>query len=56
MLQLDRLVGLSMLVAATTIFVYYTVWTLFMVGSLVYYTPPLPCRRFSLVEPANTIH
>jgi hypothetical protein len=27
----DRLVGLSMLVAATAIFVYYTVWTLFMV-------------------------
>ncbi|KAF7564694.1 dolichyl-phosphate mannosyltransferase polypeptide 2 [Pyrenophora tritici-repentis] len=26
----DRLVGLSMLVAATAIFVYYTVWTLFM--------------------------
>ena len=29
--QLDRLVGLSMLIAATAIFVYYTVWTLFMV-------------------------
>ena len=29
--QLDRLVGLSMLIAATSIFVYYTVWTLFMV-------------------------
>ncbi|KAF9698704.1 hypothetical protein EKO04_002867 [Ascochyta lentis] len=28
--MLDRLVGLSMLVAATAIFVYYTVWTLFM--------------------------
>ncbi|KAI4955909.1 hypothetical protein J4E91_000118 [Alternaria rosae] len=28
--QADRLVGLSMLVAATAIFVYYTVWTLFM--------------------------
>ncbi|EMD65714.1 dolichol phosphate-mannose biosynthesis regulatory protein [Bipolaris maydis] len=26
----DRLVGLSMLVAATAVFVYYTVWTLFM--------------------------
>lgn len=32
--QLDRLVGLSMLVAATSIFVYYTVWTLFMVCAL----------------------
>jgi hypothetical protein len=31
--QLDRLVGLSMLIAATSIFVYYTVWTLFMVRS-----------------------
>ncbi|KAF2031286.1 dolichol phosphate-mannose biosynthesis regulatory [Setomelanomma holmii] len=29
-LQLDRLVGLSMLIAATSVFVYYTVWTLFM--------------------------
>ncbi|KAK7179291.1 hypothetical protein DPSP01_005713 [Paraphaeosphaeria sporulosa] len=29
-LQLDRLVGLSMLIAATTVFVYYTIWTLFM--------------------------
>ncbi|KAF1947341.1 dolichol phosphate-mannose biosynthesis regulatory [Clathrospora elynae] len=28
--MLDRLVGLSMLIAATAIFVYYTVWTLFM--------------------------
>ncbi|KAF2823467.1 dolichol phosphate-mannose biosynthesis regulatory [Ophiobolus disseminans] len=26
----DRLVGLSMLIAATSVFVYYTVWTLFM--------------------------
>ncbi|USP82490.1 uncharacterized protein yc1106_09764 [Curvularia clavata] len=26
----DRLVGFSMLVAATVVFVYYTVWTLFM--------------------------
>ena len=29
--QLDRLVGLSMLIAATTVFLYYTTWTLFMV-------------------------
>lgn len=29
--QLDRLVGLSMLIAATSVFVYYTIWTLFMV-------------------------
>ncbi|KAF1974431.1 dolichol phosphate-mannose biosynthesis regulatory [Bimuria novae-zelandiae CBS 107.79] len=28
--MLDRLVGLGMLVAATTVFFYYTIWTLFM--------------------------
>ncbi|KAH9863147.1 hypothetical protein IAQ61_009424 [Plenodomus lingam] len=28
--MLDRAVGFSMLVAATVVFVYYTVWTLFM--------------------------
>ncbi|OAL56564.1 dolichol phosphate-mannose biosynthesis regulatory [Pyrenochaeta sp. DS3sAY3a] len=28
--MLDRLVGLSMLIAATTIFLYYTIWTLLM--------------------------
>ncbi|KAF2641667.1 dolichol phosphate-mannose biosynthesis regulatory [Massarina eburnea CBS 473.64] len=28
--MLDRLVGLTMLLAATSVFVYYTVWTLFM--------------------------
>jgi len=32
-LQLDRAVGFSMLAAATAVFVYYTIWTLFMVGS-----------------------
>jgi hypothetical protein len=32
--QLDRLVGFSMLVAATTVFLYYTTWTLFMVRYL----------------------
>jgi hypothetical protein len=29
--QLDRLVGLAMLIIASTIFAYYTVWTLLMV-------------------------
>jgi len=29
-LQLDRAVGFSMLAAATAVFVYYTIWTLFM--------------------------
>jgi hypothetical protein len=29
--QLDRLVGLSMLIVATTVFLYYTIWTLLMV-------------------------
>lgn len=30
-LQFDKLVGLAMLVAATVVFLYYTVWTLLMV-------------------------
>ena len=30
-MQLDRLVGLSMLIAASAVFLYYTIWTLFMV-------------------------
>jgi hypothetical protein len=29
--QLDRLVGLAMLTVATTVFSYYTIWTLLMV-------------------------
>lgn len=29
--QLDKLVGVAMLVAATVVFLYYTFWTLFMV-------------------------
>jgi dolichyl-phosphate mannosyltransferase polypeptide 2 regulatory subunit len=28
---LDKLVGLAMLVAATVVFLYYTIWTLLMV-------------------------
>lgn len=31
--QLDKLVGIAMLVAATVVFLYYTFWTLFMVKS-----------------------
>lgn len=31
MRQLDKLVGLAMLVAASAVFLYYTVWTLLMV-------------------------
>lgn len=31
--QLDKLLGLAMLVLASTVFLYYTVWTLFMVGT-----------------------
>ena len=30
-LQLDKLVGLAMLVVASTVFLYYTIWTLLMV-------------------------
>ena len=29
--QLDKLVGLAMLVAASVVFLYYTIWTLLMV-------------------------
>jgi hypothetical protein len=29
--QLDKLVGLGMLVAASVVFLYYTIWTLLMV-------------------------
>lgn len=29
--QLDKLVGLSMLIAASVVFLYYTIWTLLMV-------------------------
>ncbi|OCK85447.1 hypothetical protein K432DRAFT_377685 [Lepidopterella palustris CBS 459.81] len=28
--MLDRLVGLTMLIAASTVFLYYSIWTLFM--------------------------
>lgn len=33
-LQLDRLVGLAMLIVATTVFAYYTVWALLMVYTI----------------------
>jgi disulfide bond formation protein DsbB len=29
--QLDKLIGLAMLVAASVVFLYYTIWTLLMV-------------------------
>ena len=32
--QLDRLVGLAMLIIATTVFAYYTVWALLMVWNI----------------------
>ena len=32
--QLDKLIGLAMLIAATAVFIYYSVWTLLMVGSI----------------------
>lgn len=31
-LQLDQLVGLAMIAAATFVFLYYSIWTLLMVG------------------------
>ncbi len=33
-IQLDRLVGMAMLIVATTVFLYYTAWTLLMVCML----------------------
>lgn len=36
--QLDKLVGLAMLVASSVVFLYYTIWTLLMVTP----PPPLP--------------
>ena len=33
LIQLDKLVGLMMLIVATTVFLYYTTWTLLMVCS-----------------------
>jgi hypothetical protein len=38
--QLDRFVGLAMLILASAVFAYYTVWTLLMVLSN--YSPTLP--------------
>ena len=36
--QLDRLVGLTMLVGASVVFLYYTIWTLLMVCKILIYT------------------
>lgn len=33
-IQLDRLVGLAMLIAASAVFAYYTIWTLVMVRNI----------------------
>ena len=40
--QLDRLVGLAMLIIASTVFLYYTIWTLLMVTPLPFPLPPPP--------------
>jgi hypothetical protein len=32
--QLDRLVGFAMLAVASAVFLYYTIWTLFMVRTV----------------------
>ena len=40
--QLDRLVGLAMLIIASTVFLYYTVWTLLIVRIFISgYTTPI---------------
>lgn len=33
-IQLDKLIGLAMLVAASVVFLYYSIWTLLMVSTL----------------------
>jgi len=50
--QLDKIVGMAMLIAATTIFTYYTIWTLLMVCAFRLYEfyvclhyPSALCRR-----------
>lgn len=60
--QLDRLVGLAMLVVATTVFLYYTTWTLLMVrptkhltticAFLLYITLLLPHKRVLIPLPS----
>lgn len=47
--QLDKLVGIAMLVAATVVFLYYTFWTLFMVSS----SQTLDKRHLSRPAPAQ---
>jgi hypothetical protein len=42
--QLDKLIGLAMLVAASVVFLYYSMWTLLMVSKL----PPHP--------PSKSVH
>jgi hypothetical protein len=42
-LQLDKLVGLGMLVAASVVFLYYTIWTLIMVGYEFVHTIEIDC-------------
>jgi hypothetical protein len=40
--QLDRLIGLAMLIIASTVFLYYTIWTLLIVGLILQsHYPPL---------------
>lgn len=36
LLQLDKIVGMATLIAATTIFLYYTLWTLLMVCIIIH--------------------
>lgn len=60
--QLDQLVGLAMLVAATTVFLYYTIWTLLMVrypaSPPTTQTPPYtnPLRLQPFVDPGHPLH
>lgn len=52
--QLDKLVGLAMLVASSVVFLYYTIWTLLMVSPLC--GPPLPPRPPPSTTPSPIRH
>ncbi len=57
-LKLDRLVGLAMLIVATTVFLYYTIWTLLMVSHSLYLytTPQLTDQTQPFVDPGHPLH
>ncbi|MCJ1402482.1 hypothetical protein MMC11_005702 [Xylographa trunciseda] len=57
--MLDQLVGLAMLIAATTVFLYYTTWTLLMVRFVFSFSQvsaaKMPCEQ-PFVDPGHPLH